>query len=132
MTKKLKNLIVKVAKNLEFLKAKIKKGEIQSVLLYGSYVSGEETARSDIDVCVVAPKYKTIKHKAALLRYIWQNLKKPYDVRLFEELPLYIKMGIINNHKVIYARDISELSHYFYFYRKLWQDQAIHRIEIER
>ena len=62
-----------------------------AVLLYGSVVKGEETPRSDIDICLVAP---TCKDKAGLLREVHRNLdvfSKKYDVRIFEELPLYIQ-----------------------------------------
>ncbi|MEM2933108.1 MAG: nucleotidyltransferase domain-containing protein [Candidatus Pacearchaeota archaeon] len=128
--KKKIEIVYEPLKDLVFLKQLIKKGKIHSVLLFGSYVKDEATLRSDVDVCVVAPKLKTIEDKVKLLREIWHNLNKPYDIWLFEELPLYMKISIIKNHKIIFSRNIPELYFYFYFYRKLWQDQAINRIEI--
>ncbi|MBU3966877.1 MAG: nucleotidyltransferase domain-containing protein, partial [Euryarchaeota archaeon] len=95
-----------------------------AVLLYGSVVKGEETPRSDIDICLVAP---TCKDQAGLLREVHRNLdvfSKKYDVRIFEELPLYIQIQIIENHEIIYTKDVYEMFEYFYHFRKLWEDQA--------
>jgi predicted nucleotidyltransferase len=39
-------------------------------------------------------------------------------------MPLYIQIQIIQNHEVIYAKDIYEMYEYFYYFRKLWEDQA--------
>ncbi len=100
------------------------KKEVLAVLLYGSVVKGEETPRSDIDVCIVA---SVSGNKVELLKEVYRNLdvfSKKYDVRIFEELPLYIQIQIIQNHEVVYTRDIYELHEYFYFFRKLWEDQA--------
>lgn len=100
------------------------KKEVLAVLLYGSVVKDEETPRSDIDICIVAPGSE---NRVELLKEVYRNLdvfSKKYDVRIFEELPLYIQIQIIQNHEVIYARDIYEMHEYFYFFRKLWDDQA--------
>ena len=50
---------------------------------------------------------------------------KKYDVRFFEEMPLYIQINIIKSNKIIYSKDVYELYEYFYYFRKLWEDQAI-------
>jgi predicted nucleotidyltransferase len=36
-----------------------------------------------------------------------------------------MKKEVISNHKIIFARDVSELYEYFYFFRKLWNEQEI-------
>jgi len=103
------------------------KKEVLAVLLYGSVVKGEETSRSDIDVCIVAPGSK----KNELLKEIYRKLdvfSKKYDVRIFEELPLHIQIQIIQNHEIIYSKDIYEMYEYFYNFRKLWEDQASRQI----
>lgn len=123
-------LINQIKKDFGFLKSKIRRNEIDSVLLYGSYAKNEQTKRSDIDICVVAPKVKDVKKQAKLIGTIWQNINaNKYDVRQFEALPLYIKIDIIKNHKVIFSKDIPELSYYFYFFRKLWMDQSVNWFE---
>jgi len=100
----------------------IQNKDILGILLFGSYVAGDQTNRSDIDICVVAPNEDPVK----ILSYILQKInvsKKNYDVRLFQELPLYIKIRIIHKGIVIYSPDKYDLYEYFYFYRKLWNDQ---------
>jgi predicted nucleotidyltransferase len=126
--KSIQKILLQLRKDFSFLKPKVDKGEIH-VLLYGSYARGTQTKQSDIDICIVAPKYKTPKQRAKLIKQIWRKLEKPYDVRIFETFPLYLKIDIINNHKVVYSKNYPELTYYFYFYRKLWQDQAISRLK---
>jgi len=63
-----------------------------------------------------------------ILNEIYRKLDvftKKYDVRFFEELPLYIQINIIESNKIIYSKDICELYEYFYFIRKLWDDQMM-------
>lgn len=113
--------IASIKKDFSFL---FGKKEVLAVLLYGSAAKKEETPRSDIDICIVAPD---AEKRAELLNKVYRNLdvfSKKYDVRIFEELPLYIQIQIIQNHEVIYARDIYEMHEYFYYFRKLWEDQA--------
>ncbi len=124
------DIITEIKKDLSFLMEKVEKREIEAVLLYGSYAENRQVARSDIDICIVAQKLKTPKQFSMLLSQIWQKTDaNKYDVRIFEELPLYIKMEIIKKHIVIFSRDIPELYYYFYHYRKIWQDQSINWIE---
>ncbi|MEK6950226.1 MAG: nucleotidyltransferase domain-containing protein [Nanoarchaeota archaeon] len=103
---------------------------IVAILLYGSWACGEATPRSDIDLCIVAPKTEP----QAVLSTVWRTVNvtaRKYEVYVFEEMPLYLKMEVIDSHKVIYARDQGELYEYFYFFRKLWNDQK-HRQEITK
>lgn len=110
-----------VEKDFSFL---FNKKEVLAILLYGSVAKGEETPRSDVDICIIAP---ACKDKAYLLREVFKNIdvfSKKYDVRIFEELPLYLQIQVIQQHEVIYAKDVYELYEYFYYFRKLWQEQA--------
>lgn len=95
------------------------KGRCLGILLFGSYVEGEQTKRSDIDVCVVNPS-------KGVLNDISGKLGGKYDINVFDNLPLYIKLEIIRHHVVVYGNE-ADLSEYFYFFRKLWQDME-HRI----
>ncbi|WP_048874722.1 nucleotidyltransferase domain-containing protein [Thermococcus litoralis] len=96
------------------------RNKCMGILLYGSHASGESTKRSDIDVCLVRPERGTYEK-------ILEKLGGKYDIKVFEELPLYIQVEIIKNHRVIYG-DKLELSEYFYKFRKLWMDME-HRIK---
>ncbi len=93
------------------------------VLLFGSRVSGDIT-RGDYDICVVSPESKPSAVLSEIYRHVDVHSKR-YDVYTFEELPLYMKIEVISNHKIIFARDVPELYEYLYFFRKLWKEQEI-------
>ncbi len=111
-------------------KSIIENRKILGILILGSYSEGENTDRSDIDICIVAPD----ENIQELLAFIWKeintNLKK-YDVRVFNEIPLFIKIQVIEKGILLYTPDKYDLYEYFYFYRKLWSDQK-HRQEISK
>jgi len=90
------------------------KGRCMGILLYGSYVRGKQTSRSDIDICIVKPLELSIEE-------IYAKFGGKYDIKIFESLPLHVKIDIIKNHIVIYG-DEMELSAYFYFFRNLWKE----------
>ncbi|AEA46598.1 nucleotidyltransferase domain-containing protein [Archaeoglobus veneficus] len=89
------------------------------VLLYGSYARGEETKRSDVDVCLVMPSKQAISR-------VFGKLGGKYDIKVFEELPLYIRVDIVRNHVKVYSKD--ELDLYLYRQMKIWKDME-HRIK---
>ncbi len=106
------------------------KPKILGILIYGSFAERIAHSKSDIDVCVVAginEKEKLKELFSCILRIMGKNER--YDIKIFEFMPLYMKAEIIENGKVIYAKSLQELYEYFYFYRKLWQGQAIMRIK---
>jgi len=112
-------------RDFEFLKYR---KDILAVLLFGSHAKGESTERSDIDICIVAPGAQREK----LLSLVLSSLSNPeYHVWLFEELPLYMKKEVMENHKIILCEDKPKLYEYFYFVNKLWRDQE-HRQRITR
>jgi predicted nucleotidyltransferase len=91
----------------------------RGVVLFGSYAEGEQTKRSDIDVCIIKPVED-------VMDAIYDKLGGKYDIKVFEHLPLYIKEEVIRNHEVVVGNEL-DLSEYFHFFRKLWQDVE-HRI----
>lgn len=118
-----KALIEKLRKEFSFLKK-----DAMAVLLFGS--SAKEGTGRDKDICVVAPKTKSEE----VLKKVFGNIDvtgKKYDVYAFEELPLYMKWQVINNHKVVWALDEGDLYEYFYYFRKLEAEQK-HRMEISK
>ena len=96
------------------------KDEVEGVLLFGSAAKGELTTRSDIDIALVRPSTRRV------LFSVFERVGGKYDIKIFEDLPLHIKMDIINNHQVIIGNEV-ELSYYFYRYRKEWKDME-HRV----
>ena len=108
-----------IKKEFSFLK------DVLGVLVYGSYATKETTPRSDIDICIVIGKPVTIKQMTAVLRKIWRNVnttKRKYDIKLFEELPLHIKIQIIEKGKVVIGNKPA-IHEYFRQFRKIWNSQ---------
>lgn len=106
------------------------KKKILGILLFGSVIHGKETNRSDVDLCIVAPK----ESPEELLLYILENVNvytQNYDVKVFSNLPLYIKIQVIEEGILVYSPDKLDLYEHFYFYRKLWKDQK-HRQELDK
>ena len=95
----------------------------RGIVLFGSYAEGEQTKRSDIDVCIIKPR-------AGILDAIYDKLGGKYDITVFENLPLYIKQEVIRTHEVIVGNEL-DLSEYFHYFRKLWQDVEHRSIENE-
>jgi len=108
-----KKLFEKIKKDLESLSN-------YNVVLYGSILSPYFSNSSDIDVCVI-----TMNKNASYNKNLWFSLfskvEEKYDLRVFELMPLFLKIEIIENHKILFG-DKLEISEYFYFYRKIWRD----------
>ena len=90
------------------------------MVVHGSVIRNEATRRSDIDIAIITKSHSRKKNKK-----IWQEIieynRAPYDIKIFELLPLHIQIQIIQQNVIIYG-DKYELSEYWYFYRKLWKD----------
>ncbi|MCX9087063.1 MAG: nucleotidyltransferase domain-containing protein [Candidatus Methanoperedens sp.] len=108
-------LIIRLKKEFEFIK-----DEAQGILLYGSYAMNTANERSDIDICLIKPR------TTGILKSIFQKVGGRYDIKVFEDLPLYVKMDVIENYRVIYGNEPS-ISYYLYHFRKNWEDM-LHRI----
>lgn len=103
---------------------------VLAILLFGSGAREEAGIRSDKDVCIVAPELSDAHTRLRILRAIFQRLDvtgKSYDVWFFEELPLYMKIQVIEHHEVIKCRHLPALYEYLYFFRRLWGDQKHHQ-----
>ncbi len=89
-------------KSLDEIKKDLKELELMKfdVAVYGSYV--KEKSIRDIDIAVITK----IKDKDENLK-IWKDLigRFPplYDIKIFELMPLNVKISIINNYKVIFG-----------------------------
>lgn len=104
------------------------KDEVLAVLVFGSHARSEETPRSDIDVCIVAPG----KDPKEVLAKVFRNVDtRGLDIYCFQELPLHIKMDVILHHRPLFVRDEPSLYEYFYTFRKIWADQE-HRQSVTK
>ena len=95
------------------------------VVLFGSQVSGGARPNSDYDVAVIS-RLKDAKANISLQKDLIGNFSLKYDIRVFELYPINIQISIIHNYKVIFGNNL-EISEYFYYFRKLWNDSK-HRI----
>ncbi|GAF98013.1 unnamed protein product [marine sediment metagenome] len=99
--------------------------EYLEVILFGSAVEGGMRPESDIDIAVISRK-KNKNQNIVLQKSILGRLPLKFDVRIFELYPIDIQISIINNYEVIFG-DLLEISEYFYYFRKKWDD-CKHRI----
>ena len=95
------------------------------VVLFGSRVSGGARPNSDYDIAVIS-RMKDIKSNITLQKELIGRFLLIYDIRVFELYPINIQISIINDYEVIFG-DILEISEYFYYFRKIWND-CKHRI----
>ena len=110
-----------IKKDLEFLNRPPWEERLLGVLLYGSWGRGEARPGSDIDLCIVVPQ---ASGRAALWREFVSHLRdQRYDVRIFEMLPLHIKIAVIEQGVVLHSKDDLELWEYFCPFRREWEDQ---------
>ena len=117
----------RLGKDLQFLAEPSWEKRVLGVLLYGSWARGDAGPDSDIDLCLVAPE---AENRAGLWREFVSHLRsEKYDLRVFEILPLHIKMAVIEEGIVLWSRDVLELYEYFYPFRREWDDQK-HRHDL--
>jgi len=108
-----------IVKDFEFLKK-----DIEAIILFGSYARREQTRKSDIDVCIVCGNKKE-KIEKVWNKILESGITEKYDVKIFELLPLKMKISVIKEGKVLHTKDKIELSYYFRFFRKIWEDEVI-------
>ena len=90
------------------------KGDAIGILLFGSRARLEDDEGLDIDICIVRPV------SDGILTEIEREFGGKYDIKVFENLPLYIQIEIIRDHRIIYGDEI-QLSEYFYRFGRLWE-----------
>jgi uncharacterized protein len=98
-----------IERKLEQLLKRVQKdSEILAVLLFGSVARGEQTACSDVDICLVLQrqKYNSLTLSRKKLTYLQQS---DLDVHIFQQLPLYIRRRVLKEGKVLFVRDLDAL-----------------------
>ena len=92
-----------------------------NVVIYGSYLSKHYIPhRSDIDIAIISHTHDK-EQNFRLLKETLGKYPDKYDIKVFESLPLFLKVDIINNYEVLFGNPL-EISEYFYHYRSIWKD----------
>lgn len=78
-------------------------GRIAFITVYGSQVSGTTTPLSDVDIAVYFQGTK--KERFAFRRKALGRLDNAIDLRIFQDLPIYIQKEVIASGTPIYVGD---------------------------
>ena len=113
--------LTQIEKDFSFIKSNPK---ILGVILYGSFIYGENHSKSDIDICIATRYNKLINAYNYVMKNLDDNLDQ-YDIRFFKELPLTVQGEIMENGKVVISNNIYELYEYFFPFRKRYEDWKI-------
>lgn len=82
--------------------------DILAVFLFGSRVRDEDYSRSDIDICLVASS--SLHTPSELFKKRLSYLKLfDMDIQIFQQLPIYIRMRIIKEGRLLFCRDEDKL-----------------------
>jgi len=80
----------------------LKKREgVRAVMLFGSYVRGEQKPISDIDICVLTKKNISNKTKAEIGSYASRKI----DISLFWDLPPAVKYAVLKEGRTLFSKD---------------------------
>jgi len=111
--------------SLEEIKEDLKAISNFEAVIFGSYVTGEFREGSDIDVAVIT-RTKDRSKNMEIQKKLFSLARSPYDLRVFELLPIKIKASVMDDYTVLFGDEL-EISEYFYQWRKMWEDVK-HRI----
>jgi predicted nucleotidyltransferase len=106
--------------------------EVIAVLLFGSIAQGRADRESDIDICLVMQPgfYAPLELSRKKLAYLKLF---DLDIQIFQQLPLYIRMRVIKENRVLFCRNegglykiafstITEFSDFEHIYRDYLKD----------
>lgn len=109
-------MITKIKKDLDFCSN-------YWAVLYGSFVKDDFILnRSDVDVAIIT-KVKDKESNSKLWMSLLEKNTPSYDIKIFELLPLFLKIEIIESYYVLFG-DPLEISEYFYKYRSIWKEMV--------
>lgn len=86
---------------------KVKEDEaVLAVVFFGSYARGEETPRSDIDLCLVLLTGRDTKtdQTAVRIRYL-EDARGRLRIHVFQQLPLHVRRRVLKEGVVLFCKD---------------------------
>jgi predicted nucleotidyltransferase len=85
-------------------------GEVLAVIIFGSAARDEQAPFSDVDICLVMMPPPKPSGLAGLsykrLEYMKDN---SFDLRIFQQLPLYIRVRVLREGRILFVRDENQL-----------------------
>ncbi len=75
----------------------LKRAEVKKAALFGSYVRGDNTQDSDIDILVELPDNATLFELGGLKLTLEEKLQKRVDVVTYKSISPIIKESILSN-----------------------------------
>lgn len=86
--------------------------EVLAVFLFGSFVRGEQTCLSDIDICLVlVPATTAITPTPPFEPTVFSRKRLDYlkdfsfDVQVFQQLPVYVRRRVLKEGRILFVRD---------------------------
>ncbi len=73
----------------------LKQANIKKAALFGSYVRGDNTEKSDIDILIAFPENATLLNLVRLQRHLEENLSKKVDIVSYNAISPLIKDSIL-------------------------------------
>ena len=86
---------------------KVKEDEaVVSVLLFGSHARGDETPKSDIDLCLVLPPGRETRTEQTAVRMAYlEESSGRLRIHVFQQLPLYVRRRVLKEGVVLLCKD---------------------------
>jgi predicted nucleotidyltransferase len=81
--------------------------DVLAVMLFGSVARGESRAQSDVDICLVL--YPKCWQLEELARKRWEYLRFDLDIKIFQQLPLYVRRRVLREGVVLLVKDEDQL-----------------------
>jgi len=98
----------KAKKELDALLEQVRRdGDVLAVILFGSAARGELCESSDIDVCLVLCQRRWEVEELARKRF--EYLHFDLDIKLFQQLPLYVRSRVLKEGIVLLVKDEDRL-----------------------
>jgi predicted nucleotidyltransferase len=80
--------------------------EVLAVFLFGSVAREEDTHQSDIDLCLALVPKRAPLEPAAFSHKRLDYLKDfPFDIKIFQQLPLYVRRRVLKEGQILFVRD---------------------------
>mgnify|MGYP001608008432 CR=1 FL=1 len=99
---------IKMEQKISQVVGKIKKDKnVIAIMLFGSYARNKEYAR-DIDICVFLDSKDNKKMFKKRLNYL-KGVSDKFDIQIFQQLPLYVRISVLRDGRILYLKDKKRL-----------------------